>query len=60
MTREHIVEVLREKAEGKDIFTPRWHPVKRWVQEEMGKADGIHETGTERVARILAIPEAWL
>jgi hypothetical protein len=60
MTHQQIIEVLKEKSEGKDVFTPRWHPVKKWVQQEMEKADGIRETGAERVARILGIPEKWL
>lgn len=52
--------VLEARSKGQDVFTGSWHPVKRWVQQEMDKADGIRETGAERVARILGIPEAWL
>lgn len=60
MTHQHIIQVLKDKSEGKDVFTPIWHPVKKWVQCEMEKADGIRETGAERVSRILGIPEIWL
>jgi hypothetical protein len=60
MWKHECRAVLKAKAEGKDVITSIWHPVKKWVQQEMEKADGIRETGAERVARILGIPERWL
>jgi hypothetical protein len=60
MWKHECRAVLKAKAEGKDVITSIWHPVKKWVQQEMEKADGIRETGAERVARILGIPEKWL